>query len=111
MAVTDLATGDTGQTTVVITNPNTAAVASLTSAAAGPRVLRTVPGRMLGPGHCSVTVGPDEATRYLVYHAWDADLTARRMCIDELRFTHRGPRSPGPTWTEQSIRAAPAHVG
>jgi beta-xylosidase len=67
---------------------------------AGPRVLRTVPGRVLGPGHCSATPGPD-GNRYLVYHAWGPDLTARRMCIDPLEFTADGPRSPGPTWTRQ----------
>jgi arabinan endo-1,5-alpha-L-arabinosidase len=53
-----------------------------------------------------VTLGPDERTRYLVYHAWDAGATARRMCIDELRFTPAGPRSPGPTWTPQRLAAA-----
>ena len=37
----------------------------------GPRVLRTVPGRVIGPGHCSVVAGPDGRTRYLAYHAWD----------------------------------------
>jgi beta-xylosidase len=72
----------------------------------GPRVLASVPGHMLGPGHCSVTLGPDEKTHYLVYHAWDAGATARRMCIDELRFTPAGPRSPGPTWTPQRLAAA-----
>lgn len=73
----------------------------------GPRVLRTVPGRVLGPGHCSVTLGPDDATRILVYHAWDPDRDARRMCIDRLDLTADGPRSPGPTWTPQSLIAGP----
>ena len=75
----------------------------------GPRVLRSIPGHVLGPGHCSVSLGPDDASRYLVYHAWDPALTGRRMCIDELHFTAAGPRSPGPTWTPQTIAAAPAH--
>jgi GH43 family beta-xylosidase len=74
----------------------------------GPRVLASVPGHVLGPGHCSVTLGPDQHTHYLVYHAWDARATARRMCIDELRFTPAGPRSPGPTWTPQRLAAAGA---
>jgi GH43 family beta-xylosidase len=65
-----------------------------------PRVLRSVPGRVLGPGHCSVVIGPDDTTSCLAYHAWDRDFTARRLCIDELVFTADGPRSPGPTWSE-----------
>ena len=38
----------------------------------GPRVLRSVPERMPGPGHCSV-IGCTEADgrRYIAYHAWD----------------------------------------
>jgi arabinan endo-1,5-alpha-L-arabinosidase len=75
-------------------------------AEAGPRVLRTVPGRVLGPGHCSVTRGPDGSTLYVVYHAWGPDLGARRMCIDRLEFTAEGPRSPGPTWTPQPLATA-----
>jgi GH43 family beta-xylosidase len=78
-------------------------------AEAGPRVLRSAPGRVLGPGHCSVITGPDAATDYLAYHAWPADMSARRLCIDELWFTAHGPRSPGPTWTSRPAPAT-AHV-
>jgi len=66
----------------------------------GPALLRTVPGRVIGPGHCSVTVGPDGGD-WIVYHAWDAGRTARRMCIDRLEWTQDGPRCIGPTWTPQ----------
>jgi GH43 family beta-xylosidase len=69
----------------------------------GPRVLRTVPGKVLGPGHCSVTMEPHGSALVLAYHAWDVNMTARRLCIDPLRFDGPGPRSPGPTWTEQSL--------
>jgi GH43 family beta-xylosidase len=69
----------------------------------GPRVLRSVPGRVLGPGHCSITTAPGNADPVLVYHAWGAGMKARRMCIDPLRFTPDGPRSPGPTWTAQEL--------
>lgn len=65
----------------------------------GPRVLRSVPGRVPGPGHCSVVAGPDAGTTYLCYHAWDVAMTARRLCIDELLFTDDGPRCAGPSWT------------
>lgn len=64
----------------------------------GPRVLRTVPGHVVGPGHCSVVEAPDRQP-YICYHAWDPAETARRFCIDELRFTRHGPRCFGPSWT------------
>jgi beta-xylosidase len=64
----------------------------------GPRVLRTVPGQVNGPGHCSVVTGPDGATPYLAYHAWDSAMTARRLCIDELRFVDDVPTTSGPSW-------------
>ena len=68
-----------------------------------PRVLRTVPGRVIGPGHCSVTLAPDGQTRLVVYHAWGPDGTARRLCMDELQVTPAGLRSPGPTWAPQAL--------
>jgi beta-xylosidase len=71
--------------------------------AAGPRVLRSVDGRALGPGHNSFFLGPDGVTTYLAYHAWDVDMTARRMCIDRLIWTPAGPRCEGPTFTPQVV--------
>lgn len=71
--------------------------------AEGPAVLRASAGRMLGPGHNSIALGPDGITEFMVYHAWDADRTARRMCIDPLawmRDENGGPDRPrciGPT--------------
>lgn len=62
----------------------------------GPVVLRQRPGRVLGPGHNSHAVAPD-GTEFLVYHAWDPDRRARRMCIDPLEWTPSGPRCLGPT--------------
>jgi len=59
---------------------------------AGPRVLRTVPGQVLGPGHNSIVTGPDGETDYMIYHAWDRNLKARRMFVDELAWTPAGPR-------------------
>ncbi|MEP0913501.1 glycoside hydrolase family 43 protein [Leptolyngbya sp. GB1-A1] len=71
--------------------------------AAGPRVLRSVPGSVLGPGHNSIAVSPDGQADYIVYHAWDTKMEARRMCIDLLHWTPDGPRCQGPTWTPQSL--------
>jgi beta-xylosidase len=64
---------------------------------AGARVLQTVPGKVIGPGHNSIITGPDGETDYLVYHAWDPAMTARRMFIDRLLWTGEGPRCDGPT--------------
>ncbi len=71
----------------------------------GPMLLRTVPGHVIGPGHNSVVIGPD-GEHWLVYHAWDAEQTARRMCIDRLKWTPDGPRTDGPTSTPQHAPAA-----
>lgn len=69
----------------------------------GPRVLRTVPDRVLGPGHNSIALAPDGQTEYVVYHAWSINRDARRMCLDKLSWTPEGPRCDGPTWTPQTV--------
>ncbi|HTG44835.1 MAG TPA: family 43 glycosylhydrolase, partial [Verrucomicrobiae bacterium] len=58
----------------------------------GPRVLRTVPGQVIGPGHHSLVLGPDDRSEYIVYHAWDAKMSGRRMHINPLTWTENGPR-------------------
>jgi GH43 family beta-xylosidase len=68
----------------------------------GPIVLHERPGEVLGPGHNSYAVSPD-GTAVLVYHAWDRERRARRMCIDPLVWTANGPRCLGPTTTPQVI--------
>jgi len=70
---------------------------------AGPRVLRSIPGRVLGPGHNSIVVSPDGQTEYIVYHAWGISMAARQMCLDKLIWTLEGPRCDGPTWMPQTI--------
>ena len=69
-----------------------------TNAGVGPRVLRTVPGRVIGPGHNSVAKGPD-GEEWMVYHAWDPEGRGRRLCVDRLEWTEAGPRCR-PTWAE-----------
>jgi beta-xylosidase len=66
----------------------------------GPRVLKTIPNHVIGPGHNSIIRGPDGETDYIVYHAWDKQMKLRRMCVDELVWTPDGPRCQGPTYTE-----------
>ncbi len=57
-----------------------------------------------GPGHNSVVLGPDKQTSFVVYHAWDADHTARRMCIDPLVWSQDGrPHCDGPTRGTRSL--------
>ena len=63
-----------------------------------PRVLKTIPNRVIGPGHNSIVVGPDDETQYIVYHAWDRQMRARRMFIDRLLWSAERPRCDGPTW-------------
>ncbi|WP_027481644.1 glycoside hydrolase family 43 protein [Deinococcus pimensis] len=63
----------------------------------GPTLLQSIPGRVVGPGHNSLVTGPD-GEDYLVYHAWDVDKVARRLCIDRVDWTPEGPRTDGPTW-------------
>jgi beta-xylosidase len=75
-----------------------------TGSEAGPRVLRSVSDRMLGPGHNSLVIGPDHETDYIAYHAWDPLRTWRKMCLDRLVWTPDGPRCEGPTWTPQTVR-------
>jgi beta-xylosidase len=66
-----------------------------------PRVLRSIPGKVRGPGHHSIVPSPDNRSQYLVYHAWDSAMKVRQMCIDKLIWTPAGPRSEGPTVTAQ----------
>lgn len=66
-------------------------------AAHGPAVLKGIPGKVVGPGHNSTVVGPDGQTDFMIYHAWDAGKTARRMCLDPIRWTAQGPKVDGPT--------------
>ena len=64
----------------------------------GPRILKTVSHHVLGPGHNSLTLGPDDETEYIVYHAWDGELKARYLFLDRLVWTPEGPRCEGPTF-------------
>jgi GH43 family beta-xylosidase len=62
-------------------------------------------GQLVGPGHNSFTTSPDGRETWIVYHAWDAGRTTRRMCIDRMDWLGERPVTVGPTWTAQ---AAPA---
>lgn len=68
---------------------------------AGPSILKTVPGHVIGPGHNSVVAGPDGITDYIVYHGWDPGCTARYPRIDRLKWDGARPICHGPTWEPQ----------
>ncbi|MCX7018864.1 MAG: glycoside hydrolase family 43 protein [Candidatus Sumerlaeota bacterium] len=57
----------------------------------GPRVLWTIPGLLTGPGHNSFCAGPDGASMWIAYHAWDPGFTARRMHLSRVIWMPRGP--------------------
>ena len=69
----------------------------------GPYVLKGIPEKVVGPGHNSTVVGPDGRTLYMVYHAWDAGHTARRMCIDPIVWGPEGPKVDGPSTEERTL--------
>jgi GH43 family beta-xylosidase len=58
----------------------------------GPQILRSVPGKIFGPGHHSIVSSPDGKSDYLVYHAWNAERTARQVWVDPLVWSANGPQ-------------------
>ena len=64
------------------------------------RVLHGIPKQVFGPGGNNVVTGPDGKTDYIVYHAWNHQMTRRQLCIDKLEWTADGPRAT-PTVTPQ----------
>jgi beta-xylosidase len=65
-------------------------------------LLRTVPDRVIGPGHNSITTTPG-GTDVLVYHAWDPEMTRRRLCIDPIVWTPDGPTVDGPSFEPRPV--------
>ena len=57
----------------------------------GPQLVRTIHGKIIGPGHNSIVTGED-GTDYLIYHAWNQAMTERQLWIDPLEWTPEGPR-------------------
>jgi beta-xylosidase len=56
----------------------------------GPAFLKTLPGELTGPCHCSVVPGPDGEDR-LAFHAWDEAATRREFHLRRLRWGADGP--------------------
>lgn len=58
----------------------------------GPQIMRSIPGKVIGPGHNSVVTTP-EGQDYIVYHAWTLDKkVGRLMNISPILWTPDGPR-------------------
>lgn len=55
-------------------------------------VVSTIPGELIGPGHTSLLLAPDNETWFLVYHSWNKERTKRQMCLDPLVWTDKGPK-------------------
>ena len=62
-------------------------------------ILRTVPGEVIGPGHNSVVLGPDDRELFCVYHRWVEG--ERVLCIDRMGWAGNELVVYGPTTTEQ----------
>lgn len=60
-------------------------------------VLSTIPGKLIGPGHNSVVLEPNKKTYFIVYHSWNAERTARQMCMDPIIWTDNGPKAFKPS--------------
>jgi beta-xylosidase len=75
-----------------------------------PPLLRTVPGRVIGPGHNSVVAGKSDTDDIdvMIYHAWDPDQTKRRLCIDPIVWTADAPTVDGPSWEPRELPWSPA---
>ena len=69
----------------------------------GPTVLKSIPGKLIGPGHNSVILGPDESTWFIVYHSWNEDRSRRQMCLDPIEWSPSGPRAWHPARGDQHV--------
>lgn len=72
-------------------------------------VLSTIPGKLIGPGHNSVILGPDNQTWFIVYHSWNTERTARQMCLDPLVWTDRGPKCYQPSRGTKTVTIPLSH--
>ena len=67
-------------------------------------VLSSKGDKLIGPGHNSVILGPDQQTWFIVYHSWNTARTARQMCIDPLIWTAEGPKCYQPARGSKTVQ-------
>jgi GH43 family beta-xylosidase len=70
-------------------------------------ILRTIPGRVIGPGHNSVVRGPDNQQLFCIYHRWSEDRDTRVLAIDRLDWAGDRLLVIGPTTTSQPAPLLP----
>lgn len=73
-------------------------------------ILRTIPGRVIGPGHNSVVRGPDNQQLFCVYHRWLNEDAGRVLAIDRLDWAGERMLVMGPSVTPQPAPIGPAFV-
>ena len=70
-------------------------------------ILRTIPDKVIGPGHNSAAIGPNGRELYCVYHSWQDG--ERVMAIDRMGFAGDRLFVNGPTFTPQIAPYRPSH--
>ncbi|HEV2882962.1 MAG TPA: glycoside hydrolase family 43 protein [Pyrinomonadaceae bacterium] len=73
-------------------------------------ILRTIPERVIGPGHNSVVRAPDNRQLFCVYHRWDGE-RGRVLAIDRLDWVGERMTVLGATTTPQPAPHAPTFKG
>ena len=73
-------------------------------------ILRTLPGKVTGPGHNSVVRGPDNQQLFCIYHRWAGDESGRVLAIDRLDWAGERMLVLGPSTTPQPAPISPASV-
>jgi GH43 family beta-xylosidase len=73
-------------------------------------ILRTIPERVVGPGHNSVVRGTDNQQLFCVYHRWDGE-RGRVLSIDRLDFVGERMTVLGATTTPQHAPTPPTFKG
>jgi GH43 family beta-xylosidase len=74
-------------------------------------VMRTIPDKVVGPGHNSVVRGPDNRQLYCVYHRWAPDANGRLLAIDPLEWAGERLLVYGPSHAAQAAPLLPAVNG
>ncbi|MDQ1613206.1 MAG: hypothetical protein QOG00_3137 [Pyrinomonadaceae bacterium] len=73
-------------------------------------ILRTIPEKVIGPGHNSVVRGTDNRQLFCVYHRWDGE-HGRVLAIDRLDWVGERMTVLGATWTPQFAPTPPTFAG
>lgn len=69
----------------------------------GAGVIQTIPGKLIGPGHNSVILGPDGKTWFNVYHSWNPERSRRQICMDPIVWTDEGPKTRQPARGKKAV--------